>query len=395
MRVSSGKDKAELDLYGKIRQWTREDWKDVKVTLSTAAPASVNSLPELKKWVLDRPDFSRGNNSNDHIEFAFKEDRFSWNSQLQKGKGGISGYILDAKTGEPLIGVNVILDGTTRGVPTDRNGAFTLKDITPGNIWLKISYLGYQSTKRQVYVKNGYMTEIVCGLKESSFETCEVLCVSNKDIKKYSLAEDKKISTMYEVADKNDVLSNNEGKKLTLAKEFIPITLSYYTVPKKTSQVFLQGKIVNDKEVSFPAGDMNIFIDNDYVNKSKLGKFFSYDSLDIPLGIDDKISVKRELVKRTKESSGLLSSTNKIDYHYEIIINNKGNTEVDMRVVDQFPTADNKEIKITGTEPTSSSAKIEENGIIEWNVKVPAFGEKRIPLKYTIEYPDGIEATGL
>ncbi len=36
--------------------------------------------------------------------------------------GSLTGYVKDAKTGEPLIGATVQLDGTTRGGETDLDG---------------------------------------------------------------------------------------------------------------------------------------------------------------------------------------------------------------------------------------------------------------------------------
>ncbi|MGL5547483.1 MAG: carboxypeptidase-like regulatory domain-containing protein, partial [Tannerellaceae bacterium] len=58
-------------------------------------------------------------------------------SQKQK----ITGTILD-QAGEPMIGVNVIIKGTSTGTITDLDGNFTL-DAAPGEM-LEISYIGYK-----------------------------------------------------------------------------------------------------------------------------------------------------------------------------------------------------------------------------------------------------------
>ena len=54
----------------------------------------------------------------------------------------IRGVIRDA-SGEPLIGVSVVVKGTTRGVATDAGGNFSI-DARPGEI-LEISYIGFIS----------------------------------------------------------------------------------------------------------------------------------------------------------------------------------------------------------------------------------------------------------
>lgn len=59
--------------------------------------------------------------------------------------GKLSGTIKDADTGEPLIGVNIILEGSNKGTASDIEGKFSIIGIPPGNYSVKMSYIGYQS----------------------------------------------------------------------------------------------------------------------------------------------------------------------------------------------------------------------------------------------------------
>lgn len=54
----------------------------------------------------------------------------------------IKGTVVDA-TGEPLIGVNVSVKGTTIGIITDINGNYTLE--VPSKSTIVFSYIGYQT----------------------------------------------------------------------------------------------------------------------------------------------------------------------------------------------------------------------------------------------------------
>lgn len=58
--------------------------------------------------------------------------------------GKIVGKITDAKTGEPLIGANVIVLGTTRGGVTDADGKFTIIGVPTGTHSLRANLVGYQ-----------------------------------------------------------------------------------------------------------------------------------------------------------------------------------------------------------------------------------------------------------
>ncbi len=66
----------------------------------------------------------------------------------------VSGTITDATTKEPLVGVNVVLEGTTIGVLTDVKGSFTI-NVPNLNGTLAISYIGYVVQKVPV---NGLTT---------------------------------------------------------------------------------------------------------------------------------------------------------------------------------------------------------------------------------------------
>jgi hypothetical protein len=62
-----------------------------------------------------------------------------------QNSGNLSGKIIDAKTGETLPGVNVIIKGTYYGAATDFNGKFRIDNISVGTYNVTISLIGYKS----------------------------------------------------------------------------------------------------------------------------------------------------------------------------------------------------------------------------------------------------------
>jgi outer membrane receptor for ferrienterochelin and colicin len=62
--------------------------------------------------------------------------------------GRIRGRITDAKTGEPLIGASVIVDGTSLGGATDANGEYFVANVPVGTQTLSASYISYQSQQK-------------------------------------------------------------------------------------------------------------------------------------------------------------------------------------------------------------------------------------------------------
>lgn len=65
-------------------------------------------------------------------------------SILQQQK--VTGTVTDVSTGEPIIGANIIVEGTTLGVTTDVNGAFSI-ELSNANAVLVVSYIGYNTER--------------------------------------------------------------------------------------------------------------------------------------------------------------------------------------------------------------------------------------------------------
>ena len=80
---------------------------------------------------------------------------------LAQAKGIITGKVVDSETGEPLPGVNVVIEGTMRGAATDIDGVYRITDLQPGTYTLVASYIGYsQITIQDVKVTPGKVQKV-------------------------------------------------------------------------------------------------------------------------------------------------------------------------------------------------------------------------------------------
>ncbi len=59
--------------------------------------------------------------------------------------GKISGKVTDQETKEPLVGANIVIEGTVFGTATDLDGAFVILNVPAGTYNLRVSYIGYQT----------------------------------------------------------------------------------------------------------------------------------------------------------------------------------------------------------------------------------------------------------
>ncbi len=68
-------------------------------------------------------------------------------SQVVKQANAVSGTVVD-ENGEPLIGVSVLVKGSSQGTVTDFDGKFSLN--VAADAILQISYIGYQTQEVKV-----------------------------------------------------------------------------------------------------------------------------------------------------------------------------------------------------------------------------------------------------
>ena len=98
--------------------------------------------------------------------------------------GKIQGKVVDAKTKEPLPGVNVIIQGTSIGAATDLNGEYFILQVPPGNYTLKASMIGYKEVLiKNVDVRVDLTTHIDFEIAETSVQlNQEVIVVAKRPI---------------------------------------------------------------------------------------------------------------------------------------------------------------------------------------------------------------------
>lgn len=94
-------------------------------------------------------------------------------AQAQSGK--IEGRVTDTN-GEPLIGVNVAIEGTTRGAATDIDGYYFILNVRPGTYTLVATYLGFDNQRvTDIQVSVDRTTTINYRLTEASLQLGEVV----------------------------------------------------------------------------------------------------------------------------------------------------------------------------------------------------------------------------
>lgn len=125
-------------------------------------------------------------------------------SVLQNGRT-VTGVVKDS-AGEPIIGANVKVKGTSKGTITDLDGNFSLNGIAPDAV-LVVSYIGYKETE----VRVGDRTSLSVQLVEDSKVIDEVVVVGYATQKKVNLTGSVSAVDMEEIAEKRPITNLSSG----------------------------------------------------------------------------------------------------------------------------------------------------------------------------------------
>ena len=95
--------------------------------------------------------------------------------------GKIDGTVIDAETGQPLFGANVVIDGTGRGAAADADGYFYIINVPPGEYTLKASMVGYKTIiKTNVQVNINLTTTLEFEMEPTSILGEEVVIIAEQ-----------------------------------------------------------------------------------------------------------------------------------------------------------------------------------------------------------------------
>ncbi len=97
--------------------------------------------------------------------------------------GKIAGRVTDAENGQPLPGVDVMIEGTTVGTSTNVDGYYMILNVPPGVYSLRFSIIGFaKTTIRNVRVEIDLTTTIDAKLSATALVTGEVVVTAQRPI---------------------------------------------------------------------------------------------------------------------------------------------------------------------------------------------------------------------
>jgi uncharacterized protein (TIGR02231 family) len=204
------------------------------------------------------------------------------------------------------------------------------------------------------------------------------------------------ISLQYAIPGRVSLKSGEQAKKLGLKQVALPAEFEYYTLPRSGQQAYLTGNLANTSDFVFLAGSGNTYVGDEYTGSTWLPNIAPQESTLLSFGIDERVKVKRELVRSFKSKGGLFSRTEKQSFVYRTTVENYTPKPATIKVMEQVPVSKQGEIKVTVTKVEPKYLEQDKDkGTYTWKPTIETRGEFTIDCEFTVEYPAGRQVQGL
>jgi uncharacterized protein (TIGR02231 family) len=266
------------------------------------------------------------------------------------------------------------------------NRSYNIPNLSP---W----YLGYAYQYKNTNIKKlNSMYEQPVSTTQKSIANTDSYSLSGgvemddaKDASSYTTVSENVIETEYEIKLNYTIPSDGKTHFAAILVKDLKTLYRYKAIPKLNNNVYLTAVLPDWEDAITMGGEASIYYDGSYVGRTSLSPGGTEDTIQLSLGIDKNIAIKRQKIK-DKCSQKLLEENIVHQYTYEITIKNARSSKIEIDVEDQLPLTNDKNVSIERKE--LSGAKYDElTGILKWRLNVQAKDTKKVSLVYQIKAP--------
>lgn len=191
-----------------------------------------------------------------------------------------------------------------------------------------------------------------------------------------------------------DVPSDGSPHKTTLAQFSLSPTIDYVAAPKHTDAVYRRAKVVNSSPSPLLPGALNLFVADEYIGRNQLEFTAVNDELELLLGVEDRIQVSREMVRRDVDKK-LLRDQRQLRYGFEMKLKNLLEMAVSVTVHDHIPVSRHEQVKVKLEKVSPAPSQHSELNLLEWELALSPNVEQTIRYEFLVESPRELQLMGL
>lgn len=365
IRVDNINNPVKLSYKAKLAQTTGIDWNNVKLTLATSVPNQQNNAPELKSWFL-----------------AFQQPSLGNLSGMLQGR--VAGVVVRGASSTNLEEVVVAGYGGNGSDQYDR------KTEVPEPLYI---VNGNEISKSEFKMIEARAIKEMKVLKDSEASSLygsratggAVVATLKEDLGDYISVNDNQLNVTFEIDLPYDIPTNGKEQNVSLKDYTVQAQYRYYAAPGVDKDAYLLGEMADWESLNLLPGDANIIFEGTYIGKTHIDPASIRDTLNLTLGRDKRVVIKREKLKDFS-SVKFLGANKKQVFTYEITVKNNKKENVELLLKEIYPLSTNKDIEVEVLE-ISGATNDPELGQLSWKTTLTAGESKKYRVSYSIKYP--------
>jgi uncharacterized protein (TIGR02231 family) len=189
------------------------------------------------------------------------------------------------------------------------------------------------------------------------------------------------------------VPADGTAHRATVAGERMQARRDYITAPVRAAEAHLRATAVNTSPHTLPPGQAAVFHGADFVGSTHLDAWAPGEEKELALGVDDRVRVERELVRRSA-AKAVLGDTRRRDAEHKITVTNHTPGEIRVTVLDQLPVSRDDAIVVKERRLEPAPAERTEMGLLTWALDLGPGASGEIHLGVRVELARGVEVAG-
>jgi uncharacterized protein (TIGR02231 family) len=207
--------------------------------------------------------------------------------------------------------------------------------------------------------------------------------------------EEQGVALTFKVPRRANIPGDGSGHKTTVTTINLPPRLDYVAAPKLVEQAYRRAVISNDSQHIILSGQVNVFHGGEFVGRTNFEDAIAPgEEFEVHLGVDDRISVARELVE-SRVDKKFLGNNRRLLYGYKIEVENLKSSAEKITVRDQLPVSQHEQIKVQAGRIEPQPKEQTDLGLMEWELTLAPKEKREIRLGFTVEHPRDMEILGL
>ncbi|MBM9498670.1 mucoidy inhibitor MuiA family protein [Leptospira sp. 201903071] len=192
----------------------------------------------------------------------------------------------------------------------------------------------------------------------------------------------------FRLPNKETIVSDNSEHRVSIDSAQIKGSISHVAIPTLSNFVFLKAKFKNTTKMPLLWNDVKVFMDGSFIgsytpgNRTAMGQEF-----EMYLGPDQRIKLKRSLLKGEVAGAGFLGKTVQIENQWQIEVSNYTKRPRQVTIYDQFPVTADPNISTKFLGSSNDSFKKDANGTLSWTLLVKPGEKEKFDFSYSIEIP--------